>query len=1033
MKKTVLLISFLFTFFFIQAQNGQITLTFNAEYDGNTVQIDSIKVDNLTQGESTVFYDPEITLTHDPTSIGFVNGVYNELYVSQNFPNPFSSQTNIEIFVPKRDFFHIAIFDLKGRKITGYESYLDFGNHQFTFYACNQQTYIFHVSSQRNMQKRLMIQIGQGNRREARLIYNGINHHTKTEQLKSEPGFIFQIGDELRFTGYSINNLGDLIYDYITDTPAEDKIYLFEMTKADKITGFVQKGPFIIGTQILMSELNASLNQTGMTFSTQIISNSGSFGFDGVVLVSDFVDLSASGYYFNEVTGNLSASPLTLFALSNLTDASSINVNILTHLEKKRVEYLVKQMGFSFTDAKTQAQEEILNIFGIESDDMQNSEYLDIIEDTEANAIMLAIAVILQGNRSVAALTELLATISNDLQVDGVLNNQSIIDNLRQSTLPLNLQNIRNNLETRYESLNTEYTIPDFEYFIEIFLAHTAVEPDASTTPATEITASGALLNGIVNPSSSLTYVIFEYGTTTDYGSVTAADQSPLEGHIDVSVAANIEGLNPGMTYHFRVVAENELGTTYGENMTFTTLGAEPTAQTLEATEITIESAVFHAIVNPNHLETEVSFEYGTTTEYGNTIAAIQSPVDGNADINVIANVEGLNPGMTYHFRVVAENELGITYGENMTFTTLGAEPTAQTLEATEITTESASLNGVVNPNYFTTLVTFEYGTTIEYGNSITAEQSPLEGHTEINVSANIYGLNPGTIYHFRVVAENELGIVYTDNLTLTTTITGIEGVVLDIENNSYQTIGIGYQEWMTDNLRTTKYNDGALIPTGLTNEEWQNTIEGAFSIYPFTLVEGINSLEEMVDKYGILYNWYAVTNENLCPIGWLVPSDEDWNELLEYLINSHGLSNEWDATINGVGNSLKAARQVGHPWGGEYDTNEHPRWNQNDNHYGVDSFGFFALPAGARNPLGNFNWFGSSGNWWSTTEFSSEQAIYYNILSSGGSLIKRNNFNKALGVSVRCIRSPENQTDTYILNLNSNPESAGTLTGSGQ
>ncbi|GAH89553.1 unnamed protein product, partial [marine sediment metagenome] len=98
--------------------------------------------------------------------------------------------------------------------------------------------------------------------------------------------------------------------------------------------------------------------------------------------------------------------------------------------------------------------------------------------------------------------------------------------------------------------------------------------PAVATTPASHITAHNARLNGIVNPGNLETYVRFEYGTTTSYGSpVVNADQSPIPaGSGDVAVSADITGLSPGYTYHYRVVADNSIDISYGDDVTFWTL-----------------------------------------------------------------------------------------------------------------------------------------------------------------------------------------------------------------------------------------------------------------------------------------------------------------------------------------------------------------------------------------------------------------------------------------------------------------------------
>ena len=193
------------------------------------------------------------------------------------------------------------------------------------------------------------------------------------------------------------------------------------------VTGLVQKGPYANGTSISLYELNSSLEQTGKVFTSQITDNEGSFTINNISLISNFVELSAIGYYFDEVTGALSMAPLNLYALSDIQDLSTINVNILTHLEKQRVDYLIKN-NMSFSEAKKQSQAEILAIFGFTALDMDNSEALDISIDNEGNAILLAISVIFQGYRSVGDLTELLATVANDISTDGVINNIGTIE-----------------------------------------------------------------------------------------------------------------------------------------------------------------------------------------------------------------------------------------------------------------------------------------------------------------------------------------------------------------------------------------------------------------------------------------------------------------------------------------------------------------------------------------------------------------------------------------------------------------------------
>jgi hypothetical protein len=243
----------------------------------------------------------------------------------------------------------------------------------------------------------------------------------------------------------------------------------------ENLTGYVQKGPFINGTSLALYELDENMIQTGRSFNTQIIDNSGTFEIPAIELTSPYVELKADGFYYNEVLGESSSAPLTLYALTDLSSRENVNINILTHLEKRRVEYLI-QSGLSFLDAKNQSQKEILGIFEISKDDIEVSEALDISKEGEDNAILLAISVILQGYRSVAELSELLATISTDIREDGVLDNPETGSALINHSKYLNIGRIKENLEKRYQELGIQAVFPDFEKYIKDFNENTDFE-----------------------------------------------------------------------------------------------------------------------------------------------------------------------------------------------------------------------------------------------------------------------------------------------------------------------------------------------------------------------------------------------------------------------------------------------------------------------------------------------------------------------------------------------------------------------------
>jgi hypothetical protein len=232
-------------------------------------------------------------------------------------------------------------------------------------------------------------------------------------------------------------------------------------------SGYAQKGPFINGSSVTILELKPNLDQTGRTYFTTIANNSGSFELKNVELNSHYANLKIDGYYFNEISGKTSVGQMTLYALVDVKDVNSANVNVLTHLEKPRVEYLVKQDGKKFFEAKQQAQREVLAIFGFEPP-TTSSETLDLTD----NAALLAISCILQSYLSTGDMMELMANIGADIEKDGVLDNMALGTKLMNNAYAISYQfvNVRNNLTTKYAELGSNATIPDFESYIRSFI-----------------------------------------------------------------------------------------------------------------------------------------------------------------------------------------------------------------------------------------------------------------------------------------------------------------------------------------------------------------------------------------------------------------------------------------------------------------------------------------------------------------------------------------------------------------------------------
>jgi hypothetical protein len=202
--------------------------------------------------------------------------------------------------------------------------------------------------------------------------------------------------------------------------------------------------------------------------------------------------------------------------------------------------------------------------------------------------------------------------------------------------------------------------------------------PAVSTQPATQLAQTSMTLNGTVNPRGKPTTYYFEYGTTTKFGHETPAANAGA-GTGSVTATAQLTGLAPTTTYHFRLVAFNSGGTSLGGDRTATTTPPPPAVVTGSASNVNASAAVVTALVNPEGQATSYYFQFGTTTSYG-----LQTPPAGlgagTSTIAVQGDLAGLTPNTIYHYRAVASNKGGISYGADRTVKTARQTPFGSTI-----------------------------------------------------------------------------------------------------------------------------------------------------------------------------------------------------------------------------------------------------------------------------------------------------------------------------------------------------------------
>ncbi len=688
--------------------------------------------------------------------------------------------------------------------------------------------------------------------------------------------------------------------------------------------------------------------------------------------------------------------------------------------------------------------------------------------------------------------------------------------------------------------------------------------PETFLTEATNLTQTSVTLNGMVHSKEIETAVFFQYGQTTEYGTEVEASPATVTGSINLPVSADLTGLEGNTTYNYRIKAENSEGTSYSENGTFTTSDdPQPTVTTNAASNVNVNTATLNGQVNANGNETTVTFEYGETDSYGN-VDGLGETINGNSFTDVSVDLTGLTGSTTYHYRIVATNAGGTSYGADLTFTTSDPSlPTVTSIAATNIAINSSTCGGNLSDNGGSPITSLGIVWGTSSNPTLSSSYTDVFTGTEpTTFSSDLTGLTPNTTYHFRAYATNSAGTAYGDDATFTTlnsiptittndvssigyttatcggnityegssaitargvcwststnpvitddhttdgtgtgsfasSLTGLDeetpyyirayatnsqgtgygeektfttlrspyitvtaptatddwqmyttqtitwddnitenvkielykgvslisviaastesdgsyswtlpltytpatdynikitsitngslsdignnfeisfyqGTVDDIESNSYNTIQIGEQIWMAENLKTTRYrNNNPIYYPGDIPINWENNTTGAYAKYLNT--------DLMYNTYGALYNWHAVDNAGgLCPSGWHVPTDAEWTTLTTYLtINGHSGTE---------GTALKS--ETG--------------WNLGN---GTDNYGFKALPGGYRDNLGAYDELLDFGYFWSATEDVVLPANAKNRLLDDQATVQELNQSKPNGYSVRCVK----------------------------
>ena len=313
----------------------------------------------------------------------------------------------------------------------------------------------------------------------------------------------------------------------------------------------------------------------------------------------------------------------------------------------------------------------------------------------------------------------------------------------------------------------------------DVLLFNSFLAPTVTTGGASQVSATGAAIEGTVDPEGVATSYRFEYGTEASYGNSTAEVEAGTGGAA-APASAVLEGLLPNTTYHYRLVASNASGSNGGEDETFTTSPAPPVVdgQAPFASAVTATTATLHATIDPESSPTTYHFNYGTTTAYGGQAPEPDAQGGtGPQEEAVSTTIAGLQPQTTYHFQIVAENGIGgAVAGADQTFTTAPPLASATTGDAASITATSALLSGTANPHGLPGTYQFLVVGADTPGGGETVSQPLPATSADVRVADVIIGLTPGKHYTYRLAVTTAGRTSY-----------GAEQLLSTLSNPAYQ------------------------------------------------------------------------------------------------------------------------------------------------------------------------------------------------------------------------------------------------------
>jgi len=380
-------------------------------------------------------------------------------------------------------------------------------------------------------------------------------------------------------------------------------------------------------------------------------------------------------------------------------------------------------------------------------------------------------------------------------------------------------------------------------YGNEVSFTTKAQLPYVSTNYPSNITATTASSGGYSSTNAMAPIIVQGVCWDTVPRPTVDLDTKTANGNSQGSFTSNIGGLSPETKYYVRAYATNSGGTGYGNEYYFTTTTYPPVLTTTAVSSITGTSAISGGNITDDMGSTVTSRGVCWSTVPNPTKDLYTRTSNGTGIGSYTSSISGLSAGTTYYVRAYATNNGGTAYGNEYSFTTNVVAPTVTTTVITSTTTTSSISGGNISNDGGAAVISRGVCWGTSSNPTISLPTKTSDGSGTGSFSSAITSLTANTLYYVRAYATNSAGTAYGDEVLLKT----YTGTVYDVDGNLYNTVTIGTQVWMVENLKVTKYNDGTDIPNVSNNSSWSSTISPAYCWY--------NNSSSYKATYGALYN----------------------------------------------------------------------------------------------------------------------------------------------------------------------------------